>query len=72
VTKRVQWKPSKVVYTCHSRPWEVKVRKSGVQGHPQLHRVLEASLCYMRPCLKQKTVQCCHSGFASTPRPIEV
>lgn len=34
----------KMVYT-----WELKAR-SGVQGHPQLPRVLEASLCYMRPC----------------------
>lgn len=32
-----------------------KVGVSGVQGHPRLHSKFEASLPYMRLCLKTKT-----------------
>lgn len=34
--------------------WEVEAEGSGVQGHPQLHSEFEASLGYIRSCLKKK------------------
>lgn len=33
----------------------VEAEGSGVQGYPQLHSKLEASLGYMRTCLKKRT-----------------
>jgi hypothetical protein len=38
---------------CNPSTLEVGTGGSGVQGQPQLHSKLEASLCYMRFCLKE-------------------
>lgn len=37
----------------HPSIHEVEAERSGVQGHPELHRGLQAILGYMRSCLKQ-------------------
>ena len=41
-----------MVHICHPSTWEMEAGGSGVQGHPWLHSEFEASLGYMRPCLK--------------------
>lgn len=40
--------------TYNPSTWEVKTRGSGAQGQPQLPIESEASLGYLRPCLKDK------------------
>lgn len=42
-----------VVHTCNPR-WEVETELSGIQGHPLICSESEASLAYMRPCLKNR------------------
>jgi len=32
----------------------IELRGPEAEGHPQLHTQFKASLCYPRPCLKQK------------------
>lgn len=44
-----------MVHSCNSRMKEVEVRRSQVQGHPQLHNQFEASLGYMKSCFKKKS-----------------
>jgi hypothetical protein len=39
---------------CNPSPQEGEVGESGVQGHPQLHSIVTASLNYLRPCLKKR------------------
>lgn len=41
------------VHTCNASTWKVEAGKANVQGCPQLHNELEASLGYMRSCLKK-------------------
>lgn len=48
------YKPSMGVLACNPMTLEVESGGSGVQGHPQLHEEIEASLGYMSPCLKSK------------------
>jgi hypothetical protein len=38
-------------------PWEAAAGGSGVQSQSQLHRELEASLSYRKPCFKEKQKQ---------------
>lgn len=51
-TKPQAWSPAlcklgMAAHTCNPSTWEVAGGKS-TQGHPQLHREFEASLCYVR------------------------
>lgn len=41
------------MHVCYPNTPEVEAGGSEVQDHPQLHSHLEASLGYMRPCLKR-------------------
>lgn len=47
-------KPDVMVPAWGPSAEEVEVRRAGVQGHPQLHREFEASLGYIRLCLKDR------------------
>ena len=42
-----------MVLTCHFSDREMEVGGSGIEGHPELHGLFEASLDYMRPYLKR-------------------
>lgn len=46
-------RPGIVAYACN--PVLGSGGGSGVQGHPLLHREFEASMDYIKPCLKSKT-----------------
>lgn len=37
-----------------SGTWKLEASGSEVEGHPQLHVEFEASMCYMKLCLKKK------------------
>lgn len=41
-----------VVRICHPNPWEVKTGGPEGQSHPRLGNEFEASLGYLRPCLR--------------------
>lgn len=43
----------RVARICNPRTWEVERRGSEFQGHSQLHRKSEATMGYMRPCVKK-------------------
>lgn len=43
---------SMVIHICDPSTWEVKARGSEVQHQPWLHIDFEASLSYIRTCLK--------------------
>lgn len=45
-----------VSQACYPSTWEVEVRKSESQHHPQLHNEFEASLKYTRPHVKQTKI----------------
>lgn len=42
---------------CNPSTQEVEVGQSGVQGHPRKHSTFEASLDYLKPCLKTTTMK---------------
>lgn len=42
------------MHACNSNTPEAGAGESEVQGHPQLHSYLEASLGCMRPCFKKR------------------
>ena len=41
-----------VAQTCHLSTWEVKEKGLGIQSSSLIHNEFEASLGYIRPCLK--------------------
>lgn len=41
-----------MVLACNPSTWEVDTGRADVQGQPQVHSEFEASLIYMKPCLK--------------------
>lgn len=43
-----------VAYTYDPSTWKVKLRESGVQVYPKLDSICEASLSFMKPCLKER------------------
>lgn len=48
--------PGLVVHTCNSKTQELEAGESEIQEHIELHNESEASLGYMKPCLKQAKI----------------
>ena len=62
------YKSDVVAQTYQPSLQEVEAGKSEIQSYPWLHR-LEASLGYMRPCLKKKTKTKREGGLPIMQRP---
>lgn len=54
-SSNITTEPGMVLHTRNPNNWEVKAGGSEVQGQPQLHSKVEASLGYMTPYFKEQT-----------------
>lgn len=44
-----------VVHNCYCSTWEIRTGRSGIWGHPPLHKELQANLGYIRFYLNKKS-----------------